>query len=201
MDLRLFVALELPPSWCDALSSLQDELRRQGLARLRWVRPESAHLTLRFLGAVAEERLPEVAAATARAARRYRPLALTLDAPGVFGPPARPRVLWAGVGGDVQALTRLAGAIEREMIALGFPAERTHFTPHLTLARTPDNMPPALATAIPAALRRVAAPSAPPFLAEEVAVMRSELGRGGARYTRVAVARFSEDPAPEATRG
>ena len=196
MALRLFVALELPQEWSAALAETQATLRGRGLERLRWVRPEGIHLTIKFLGEVDEARLPDVTGGVRRAAARSSPFSLHVGGLGTFGPPARPRVLWVGVGGDLPALERLWQAVERELTAVGFPAERQRFSPHLTLARTPDGLPREAAAGIATVISRTKAPSTPPMAVTHLALMRSELGPGGARYTRLESAELPENSSP-----
>ena len=64
-SLRLFVACELSDEIRAALARVQDELQNSGAGNLRWVRPEGIHITLKFLGQVERERVPEVTAALA----------------------------------------------------------------------------------------------------------------------------------------
>ena len=193
MDLRLFIAVELPESWTEALAATQAALSRRGLERLRWVRPEGIHLTLKFLGNVDERRSPELTGAITRAASRVPPFRLSLTGLGAFGPAARPRVVWVGVGGDLPALTRLWDAVETDVGRLGFPRERQRFAPHLTLARVPEDLPREVTSSIGATLGATSAPAAPPLTVTDVALMRSELGRGGARYTRLSSAPLAEN--------
>lgn len=185
-ELRLFVALELPADWTEALAGVRAGLRRRGLERLRWVRPEGIHLTLKFLGNVAAGRVPELAAALGRAGGDCAPFQLSLGGLGTFGPAARPRVVWAGIEGDLGALTRLWRLVEGALQPLGFPRERERFAPHLTLARVPQGFPREDAARIGPALATVARPGTAPVEVRELALMRSDLGPGGARYTRLA---------------
>jgi 2'-5' RNA ligase len=186
--LRLFIAVELPEGWTAALRQTQALLRRQGFEPLRWVRPEGAHLTLKFLGNVEAGRVDDLIAALRPAAAASGPFTLRLGGLGSFGPPARPRVLWAGVRGDLHALTRLWQAVEASIGPLGFPPERERFSPHLTLARVPEHLPRTLSAGIPAALAAIDPPTADPLLVREISLMRSHLGPGGARYERLAAA-------------
>lgn len=196
MDPRLFIAIEMPESWIDALTVVQDRLRGQGLERLRWVRPEGIHLTLAFLGNVPEARVPDLTHAMTGAAAACRPFTLALARPGMFGSRARPRVLWVGLGGDLPSLERLHHAVDTAVRAAGFtrPAER--FAPHLTLARVPDRYPPDAAVRIAGLVDATHVPPVPPFSVERIALMRSELLPGGARYHRVADASLKGNPPP-----
>ena len=104
-------------------------------SRLRWVRSESLHLTLKFLGEVS----PRPLEAIDDRLERIRRAAFKVSVSGVgFFPNIKaPRVLWAGVSS--KAVEQLAADVDQQMVELDFPPERRKFTPHLTLARSRGN--------------------------------------------------------------
>lgn len=184
-SLRLFVAIELPGEVRSVLNKLQHELQRDAaLARLRWVRPEGIHLTLKFLGSVRAEKRGAIEAAVERAVAGVPSFELQLGKLGTFGSNRAPRVLWVDVGGDVKALVRLQAQVERELEPLGFPPEGRAFSPHLTMVRVPPER--AVEAAGPLA-DVVAAHEAPrsTIAARELALMKSDLRPSGAVYTRL----------------
>ncbi|MGD0116161.1 MAG: RNA 2',3'-cyclic phosphodiesterase [Dehalococcoidia bacterium] len=186
-NLRLFVACELPPEALDALGRIQAELRERGAGRLRWVRPEGIHLTLKFLGSVAPDRAQRVADALAAAIVEPFTLALRFDRLGSFGGRMRLRVVWVGLEGDVEELAALAETVEKALRPLGFPRENRPFAPHLTLARVPDEVGieerSRLGDLVAAyTLPKIACPSGPGLTVSEVSLMQSFLLPGGARY-------------------
>jgi RNA 2',3'-cyclic 3'-phosphodiesterase len=185
-SLRLFIAIELPAEMRTTLNDLQHRLQRHpALARLRWVRPEGIHLTLKFLGPVPAERLPQIEAAIARAVAGIPVFELHLGNLGTFGGPRSPRVLWAGIAGDVDTLAKLQSQLEAELAPLGLPAEARRFSPHLTLARVP---PERAADAARPLAEAVASPDGSPrgtIRAEALSLMKSDLGRSGAVYTQL----------------
>jgi 2'-5' RNA ligase len=190
-SLRLFIAIELPADVLATLNDLQHQLQRDpALARLSWVRPEGIHLTLKFLGAVPAKRLPEIEAAVARAVVGIPQLELTLGNLGAFGSPRWPRVLWVEVAGDLDTLAKLQSQVEAELGPLVFPAESRRFSPHLTLARVPPERaaeaagPLAEAVASHDALRAT-------IRAEALALIKSDLQRGGAIYTQLFSAKLT----------
>lgn len=189
--LRLFVAIELPHTWLDALAGAQKRLR-EGLAdagladRPRWTRPEGIHLTLKFLGSVGESRRPAVEDALKAAVAAPPNLRLRLGSIGVFPGRGPPRVLWAGIDGDVEPLARLAAQIDAAMSNLGFPRETRPFAAHLTLARLSEGLLPPEREPFAAAVRVTHIGPAPDLLAQGVSLMRSHLGPAGARYERLA---------------
>src|SRR3712207_5605424 len=94
--IRTFVAVELPEEVKQALTSVQEELRaRMGRAAngIRWVQPEGIHLTLQFLGDVAEASIPDIVEALRAASTGASPISLELNGLGVFPNLRRPRVL------------------------------------------------------------------------------------------------------------
>ena len=183
-QLRLFVACELPDEVRRALGRIQEDLRRLGAGRLRWVRPESIHVTLKFLGGVESSRVEGITAALGPAVEAFE-LRLRLASLGGFGG-ARLRVVWVGLDGDVEGLAALAGRVEAALQPLGFPLERRPFAAHLTLARVPDQVPPAERRQLASLVDRYRAPPPPSMTFAQVSLMESQLGPGGSVYKRLA---------------
>lgn len=180
---RLFAAIELTPEIRSRVAQVAERLRSAGW-RARWVRPEGSHLTLKFYGNVPVAQIPALRDALRPAIESAAPLRLRAEGAGAFPAPKRPRVLWLGVGGDVDALARLQASIERASTALGLPAEERPFNPHLTLARIrPEDRE--TITDPERRLAEVGALSALPLPVERVTLFRSELRREGAVYTAV----------------
>jgi 2'-5' RNA ligase len=133
---RTFIAIELDEELRANLRGLQDRLRGQVSPRsVRWVRPEGVHLTLKFLGDTAVEKVEQVKEALAHAAAGVEPFTFTVGGVGCFPSTRRPRVVWVGLQEQTGALDRLHDAVEAHVAPLGFPTERRPFRPHLTLGR------------------------------------------------------------------
>jgi len=196
--LRLFVACELPPALRDALGHVQEELRTRGAGRLRWVRPEGIHLTLKFLGEVPAAKREAVENALAAAIVSPFALDVSLGSLGGFGGRQRLRVVWVGLEGDVEGLVRLAVLVEEALGPLGFPRERRPFAPHLTLARVPDDVGPQEKSRLADLLETFPSPSLPSMTLTAVSLMQSFLQPTGARYQCLAVypARPISAPSP-----
>ena len=184
--LRLFVAVELPGHIQDALGTTIERLRAQLGGAFRWVSPAAIHLTLKFLGDVDPERVPALTTALGSAAVAVEPFELRLEGSGLFPNRRSPSVVWAGIGGDVVALEALREAVEVAMTGTGEAAETRTFRPHLTLARVRGRLKPTEGTALAARLGQVDYASVPPFRVDGVDLIQSELGPGGASYTRLA---------------
>lgn len=134
--MRLFVAFDLPAEVRQALGELIARLQRQ-CREARWVRAESMHLTIKFIGyAVGGEdakKLASVRAALA-AIRSDMPVEMRFRGVGFFPNARRPRVAWCGVEASPN-LAQIVADIERALEPLGIPSETREFVPHLTLAR------------------------------------------------------------------
>ena len=177
---RTFVCLSLPAFARDRLASTQQRLRESG-AQISWVKPHNIHLTLKFLGSVPAERLQEVVRAVQRAAVPAPPIALELTVLGCFPNRRAPRVVWAGLNQLPEELKKLQQRVERELVAIGFPAESRSFSPHFTLGRVRSgrNIRKLVAAMQAERLEPLR------FEAAEVVVMASRLHPSGALYTPV----------------
>jgi 2'-5' RNA ligase len=184
---RVFCAVELPAAVRERVAERAARLR-ESFPRVRasWVRPESLHLTLKFVGEIERARVEDLSAAAGRAVAGGGAFELTLAGAGTFPPHGPPRVMWLGVTDASGGLARLHRRLEDECAAAGFGREARAFSPHLTLARPRE---PRAARDLAAAHRET--PFEPlTFAVHELNVMRSELGPGGSRYTLVSRHQF-----------
>ncbi len=127
------MALNLPAAERERLRAAVRPLQEGGFP-VRWVEPVGWHVTLKFLGEVAEKRAEEVGEAVAGSAARVGAFEIELNGVGGFPTLRRPRVVWMGVeaGPEIELLyEELEGNFER----LGFERESRGFHPHVTLGR------------------------------------------------------------------
>ncbi len=127
---RAFVALELPFEIKDRLKGAQEKLCGCS-ARLTLVEPALIHITLKFLGEVAEKDLPQVSAALRSVS--FRPFPVTVGTVTVNNP-KRPHTVWWTIS-DRGEGKKLFHQVEEILAPLGFERETRGFTPHATLAR------------------------------------------------------------------
>lgn len=137
MTQRLFVAIEIGDGERRALGRIQSRLRRL-LPSVRWVKPDTIHLTLRFIGDTEESRVGNAADALACAAAGCAPFDFTLRGVGAFPDARRPHVLWVGVEDPGGSLAALADRLNARLAAAGFPPEDRPFSPHVTIGRLRD---------------------------------------------------------------
>jgi len=176
--MRTFIAIGLPGPIKTELAKLQNELRR-AQADVSWTKPENLHLTLRFLGEVEEGRLEALKRVCAESAAEFAPFTLRLNGTGVFPNFRQPRVLWAGLAGEIDAAARLQRRLEEGVVSLGFGPEDKPFKPHLTVGRVKSGRNARQV----AALAEIADLPALSFEVGEIVLMKSELHAAGARYT------------------
>lgn len=182
-QLRSFIAIELPDEVKRRLRELQAQLKAGGPTPVKWVEPDNIHLTLKFLGNVAADRIDEIAAAMTEAMRGTSPFKLEVTELGVFPNPRRVQVIWVGLGGEVDKLASLQQRIESSLKRLGFPPENRRFTPHLTLARLRDRATPQERERLGQLITETELDTAQSFSVDSVNLMKSQLTPEGPIYT------------------
>ncbi len=189
LEMRVFVGLDIPDEIRNRLARYMDGLR--GFAPdVRWVRPESFHVTLKFIG----EQKPEQVEAIRRELTTVNaaPFDVAFRGHGFFPGPRNPRVFWVGIHAD-ESLPNLAVAIDGAVSRTGVPRERNAYQPHLTLSRSGSGSPRPKPGDRPSAklghlAERLAGKPEPDFgtmTAREFFLYESKLLPGGARYTKL----------------
>jgi len=174
-EIRAFVAVELSRATRDAAAGLVRILRgRPGGDGVRWVRAEGLHVTLRFLGDIDPERVAMLAWHVGRETAGLEPFALSLGELRAFPSARRPRVVALTLE-PAEALAELAAAVERGVVAAGFPAEARPFRGHITLGRLREARFPDA--------HDLPRPPPAPTPVREVVLFQSRLGPGGSSYT------------------
>jgi 2'-5' RNA ligase len=178
--IRAFLALDPPPEVLCKIIDIQGALRRNIQGALSWVRPEGIHLTLKFFGDFAAKDVSAISEVVAGQAADARPFNLEAKGLGVFPDNRRPRVLWIGIGGEVEHLIALQQAIDQGLEPRGFAREQRPFRAHLTLARIKS---PQGLSGLGAVLAAKGSESAGKFTATGLTLFKSELTPKGATYT------------------
>jgi 2'-5' RNA ligase len=185
--IRVFIALELPDEAKQKLDELILKLRAGLPGGVRWVDPSGIHLTLKFLGDIDPSSVADLLEAMKsmpRATPRER-LSLRLSGLGLFPNPEQPRVLWAGLDGDLAALRALQEKTEEAMSGLGFAPDRRPFNPHLTLGRVRAGVAADLRRQAGSAVTGMAMEDGEPWEPEAVHLIQSTLTPQGAVYTKL----------------
>ena len=183
---RAFIAIDLPESVKIFLSEAQEALKVYRF-RVKWVRPQNIHLTLKFLGNTATADTDKIVAAMTQATKNCPVMSLAAKGIGVFPNARRPRVIWAGLKGQVEALANLQQTLDAHLADAGFPAETRAFKSHLTLGRVKGKMAPAR---MKAAIDELEKFESEPFEINQVVLFKSDLRPTGAVYTKVQAIAF-----------
>jgi len=136
--MRLFVAIELSDEVRKALSQTQAALKRD-CPDVRWIPPEQLHLTVKFLGEVADGDVNEACKAMERAAEQSKPFTMRTGDCGCFPERGPVRIVWTRCVEDRDLLAGCVAAVEAQFEPLGFPPERRPFAAHITIGRVRDD--------------------------------------------------------------
>lgn len=190
--MRTFVAIDIPDDIRQKIAAYMEGLRRFA-PEVRWVSPESLHVTLKFIGEIPPERAGDVTGALKKIDGEQ--FDISFRDTGFFPNPRAPRVFWVGVVADAR-LERLAAAVDQSLVAL--PAlklemEKGPYRPHLTLARSgsgrprsrPGDRPSGSLQALGEKLSGLGPPDFGTMTAREFFLYESKLSPHGARYTRL----------------
>jgi 2'-5' RNA ligase len=179
--IRSFIAIDLPKETRKTLAAIQEQLK-QSRARVRWVRANSIHLTLKFLGDIHPGQVDDIAAVTAQVVRNEPLLTLCAAGLGAFPNQRNPRVIWVGIDGEVKRLTHIQTRLEHDLVPLGFARERRGFRVHLTLGRVRDKRN---RQALIDAMAELKIPEFDSFDVTEIILYKSDLRLTGAIYTKL----------------
>ncbi len=185
--MRLFVALDIDADIRQRITEFRSQMRSLA-PDVRWVSPQTFHITLQFLGETKELDEIQHAMQTVRGAA----IDLSFRNAGFFPSPKAPRVFWVGIEADLR-LQELVNAIGQAVQPLGFERDAGPFKPHLTLARAGSGRPrpvagehsaPALHL-VRAKLETLGQLEFGTMTAHEFYLYESKLSPMGARYTKL----------------
>jgi 2'-5' RNA ligase len=182
-QIRSFIAIELPEEAKEGLVRLKKELERDEHKFVKWVAPGGIHLTLKFLGNISSKRITEITKAIKEAAQGISPFHLEISGLGAFPSLRQARVLWVGIGGEVDKLSRVQQNIDSALAALEFGKEERSFVPHLTLARIRQGASPLERRSFGELVGSTIFEDKYHIKVEAISLMRSQLTPAGAIYT------------------
>ncbi|HSM59362.1 MAG TPA: RNA 2',3'-cyclic phosphodiesterase [Longimicrobiales bacterium] len=180
--MRVFVALNLPKKERERIYRAARPLR-DGELPVRWVEPDAFHVTMKFLGEVRQDRIPDVHEALGRVAASTPPFSIRLGGFGAFPTIRKPRVIWLGVGASPE-LRCLKQDIEWGLSDCGFDAETRAFHPHLTIGRAHPTDHVGVFRGLDEVVAGMEFQGGATVRA--IDLMRSHLSKAGARYSVVA---------------
>jgi len=191
VTMRIFIALDLDDAIRERIDRFIEGVR--GFAPdARWVRPESLHITVKFIGEKPPATIEDIKRALAGV--QVAAFDLSLRGYGFFPTAKAARVFWVGIESGPQLL-ELAKTVDERTSALAIPKEERPFSPHLTLARGGGNSgAPAWRKSdgpnrnfqfLMEKLSKLPAPEFGTMTAREFFLYQSQLMRGGSRYTKL----------------
>ena len=179
---RVFCAIELPSLVLEKISAHINRLQLMAPdSPASWSRPENVHLTLKFIGEIAQTQISDLSQAAANAVAGFSSFEIAIKDTGSFPKRGTPRVFWIGIEDHSGQLAQLQAKLEEECLRLGFEKEVRAFNPHLTIAR---GRKPQGARALATAYKEMGFASTE-VCVNELSVIRSELSSKGSNYTTI----------------
>ena len=139
--MRCFIAIDIDEKIREALAILQKKLQSDADVKkgdVKWVDPNSMHLTLKFLGEIKDNQLAGVCDITKDVAGRHKNFEIDVESVGCFGGKSA-RVVWVGAGLNCEMLLQLQKDLEEQLASAGWPQEERDFAGHLTLCRVKNS--------------------------------------------------------------
>ena len=190
--LRLFIAVEIPEAWREALLWATRELETAAPGFCRWVRPEGFHVTLAFLGNQAPATVPSVSEAMGHATRNATSFTLRPGTLGSFGSRAALQIVWAGIDDDpAGALSSLRQRVTSSLGGTDIAFDETPFRPHITLGRGRRGRPREESFAMSAAIEGGRPWATGEAKVAEIVLFKSDLRPTGSIYTAIERASLS----------
>ena len=179
--IRTFIAFEIPEHVLSAIGNIQGVLKSYKF-NIKWVRPESIHLTLKFLGNIDPAAMDQIESVLRDTVKPHAPFFVQAKGLGVFPGAKRPRVLWIGITGQIDRLIGLQQHLDKDLKAIGFSGDKRPFKGHLTLGRVKGSID---ANRMRSVLAKYNEFEAEPFTVGPLILYRSDLHPTGAVYTKL----------------
>jgi len=183
--LRTFIAVDIPSHIQQLIQQRTEPLRKSlGAALVRWVAPESVHLTLKFLGDVAPANIQMLSQMLGAEADVVHAFDIHVNGLGCFPSRKRPRVLFIGIQAPAE-LEALYRGIDSACARLGYESDQRDFAPHLSIGRVRQDIPVAGQQQIRAALEASVIDALGTARVDSVHLYKSDLKPSGSVYTKL----------------
>ena len=136
--IRAFIGIKLPDFLKDRLKEVQRTMRANNI-KAKYIPVKNMHLTLKFIGSMDHALLPEIKNILTDCTQYAKPINLSSKGIGVFPTIKSPKVIWAGIKGEIHKLETLNAKLEQGLSTLGIPGEKRKYKGHLTFARFKHN--------------------------------------------------------------
>ena len=182
MEIRSFLAFELPPEIKNAVARVSDSLRKSTLD-IRWVKVENIHLTIVFMGNTKTDHIDAIGQDIKKVCSQYGSFDISLKGMGCFPNKRRPRVLWLGLDGDLVRMAQFRDDLQDQLKPYGIKVEKRKFMPHLTLGRFRSSRK--TESRLDEVLTNHGLLNCPFFPLNELILFKSDLKPSGAVYTKL----------------
>jgi RNA 2',3'-cyclic 3'-phosphodiesterase len=186
--IRAFIGITLPEKMIVHLKDVQANLKAYKF-KASWPRPSNMHLTLRFLGDMPGKKSADISECIHKSVADFKKknigLPVASEGIGVFPSVRKPKIVWAGIGGETDALKNLHSILSENLERSGFKKEKSRFSPHITLCRLKQRITEKYIAQI---LKKHGNVKSDVFAVNAVTLFKSQLERTGAVHTEL----FSE---------
>ena len=188
-SIRASISIEIPQEIKEKISLIQEQLKSVETP-VSWVRLDSIHLTLKFLGNIMEEQIPDIKKCIDISVNGISPFKVNVKGGGVFPNLNYPRVIWLGLEDRTDSLFKLQKGIDSCLEKIGFEPEERGFTPHLTLGRVKSLKGK---THLIRTIHIYKDIEVGEIYVDKIKLMRSQLNPTGAIYTVLEEVRLTEE--------
>ncbi len=179
--IRTFFAVKIPEDIIARITCIQKDIQAYDL-NVNWVKPENIHLTLKFLGNTHIADLKDIGSAMQDVVSDFTPLMLSAKGVGIFPDLRRPKVIWVGISGEIEALSLLQKQMDIQLDEIGLNTKKQRFKGHSTIGRIKGRIDPALFGEILQTHQQFCSKT---FLADKIYLLQSELKPAGPVYSKL----------------
>jgi len=182
--IRSFLSIEIPKAVKLELSAVQNKLKK--IKGIRWVLPDNIHLTLKFFGDINQEQVDDIKNIISSVCLNIRPMTLKIGGFGGFPDMDKPRILWAGLDGEIKRLCKFQTLIDKTLqkmdLSMDKKMDKKIFLPHLTIGRIKE---PKKCDILKKEITDINILTTTKWRVDNVVLFKSQLMQNGAIYTHL----------------
>lgn len=180
--MRLFIGVSIPGFALKEIIKIQEMLRPGLGSSIRWSKPTSLHLTLKFIGETTEYKRADIVKVIQDASKGFSGFSIDCIGLGVFPNRRLPKVIWLGFELK-QELLKLQNEIDNNLVIVGFGKEKQGFSPHLTIGRVNSQLASGESTFLNEKMDEFSEKVITTFPITEINLIKSDLKQSGPLYT------------------
>lgn len=181
--MRTFIAIDFPPEIIKKIDQVINYFKTQTPeSAIKWVAPENLHLTIKFIGDISDDILPQAKFLISDALKNQPAINISIEGLGMFPDAKNPRVIWLGIiGGD--PLVKIHESLDQRLKAIQIKPDRRGYSPHLTIARVRRQTDQKTARLIGETLSKFNVDSLGAIRVDEIRLYQSDLTPKGPTYS------------------